>query len=190
MKTLAKAILLVCVFAVTFFTPAKIGTVLYFSLFGVMFLCVWVWFHVGYAVSEKMVRGVCSHPFSFSLQVGMVPRSGSGDLVRGRLVITPEALELYRRAEGSEKGSCVLAWRLETSQVRSLGFGKVLSRYSGLIFYLDDGDVRFVSFSAKKRKQDILKELGWSQIPQKPMDVTVGGPAADAPSFKDLPSEK
>lgn len=103
MKTLAKAILLVCVFAVTFFTPAKIGTVLYFSLFGVMFLCVWVWFHVGYAVSEKMVRGVCSHPFSFSLQVGMVPRSGSGDLVRGRLVITPEALELYRRAEGSEK---------------------------------------------------------------------------------------
>jgi hypothetical protein len=107
----------------------------------------------------------------------MVPRSGSGDLVRGRLVITPEALELYRRAEGSEKGSCVLAWRLETSQVRSLGFGKVLSRYSGLIFYLDDGDVRFVSFSAKKRKQDILKELGWSQITETD-GCDGGGPAA------------
>ncbi|MFA6775565.1 MAG: hypothetical protein WCQ66_00915 [Sphaerochaetaceae bacterium] len=189
MKTLAKTILLLCVFVVTFFTPAKIGIVPYFSLFGVMFLCVWVWFYLGYFVSQKMVRRVCPYPFSFSMSVGMVPPSGGSDVIRGRLVVTKERMELYRKEEGKNI-PCSLAWSLEASQVRSIGFGKVLSGYPGLFVYVDEGDVRFVSFFAKRKKQKILAALGWKDVPRKPMDVTVEGSAASAPSFTDLHSEK
>jgi len=189
MKTLAKAVLLISVFLVTFLTPAKLGRAVYFGLFGVMFLCVWVWFYFGYYLSEKQVRKVCSHPFAFSLSCGMVPLTGGGDLIRGRLVITEEVLELYRKGENKEE-KCVLAWSLDVRSIRSIGFGKVLSSYPGLFVYVDSGDVRFVSYKAKKQKNDIIAALGWKNIPNKPMDVTVEGEAASAPSFHDASNLK
>lgn len=177
--------MLATVFCITFVSPSAMGKPLYFAMFPWFLLWTWVFYNSTYVVSEKAVRQVRKGDFPFSLTVGMVPQIGSGDLIRGRLVITKEKLELYSK-EGRGKAPCRLSWSLDVKEIRSLGIGSVLAGRKGIIFYLDEGDVRFVSSGVKKKKEAIVSALGWSSIPQKPQDVTVSGDASSAPSFTDL----
>ncbi|MFA7117652.1 MAG: hypothetical protein WC159_02650 [Sphaerochaetaceae bacterium] len=185
MKNLSKIILLACVLVIAFVNPSAIGRLLYFGLFPIMFFMVWVYYHFSFAVSEHDVRKIKKEGFSCSFACGKIPQLGSGDLVRGRLVVTKDKLELYQRKDKgySKEEPCSLAWSLSTSEIRSFGVGQVLSIRPGVIFYLDEGDVRFVHYQAKREKERIRKALGWDKIPSQPQEVEVFADAAQAPSF-------
>lgn len=185
MKTLLKIILLGITLVIVFVSPAQIGIVGFYSLFPLLFLLVYFFYIVSYAVSEEDVRKVRIEPFSFSLFCGMVPLIGDGDLTRGRLVITDKKVALYKRIDRhrTKQTPCEEVWSLDVSEIRSLGVGKVLSSRSGLIFYLDEGSVHFVTSKAKKQKSAIIKALGWEKAPAVPQEVEVFAEAASAPSF-------
>ena len=185
MKTLLKVLLLGITLVIVFVSPTQIGRVGFYSLFPLMFLLVYFFYIISYAVSEEDVRKVRTEPFSFSLFCGMVPLIGDGDLTRGRLVITADKVTLYKRIERhrTKQTPCEAVWSLDVSEIRSLGVGKVLASRTGLIFYLDESSVHFVTSKAKKQKPAILKALGWEQSPAIPQDVEVFAEAASAPFF-------
>jgi hypothetical protein len=187
MKHVAQFMMLASVFVIAFINPSALGKPLYYSLFPLLFFWVWVFYQTSYVVSEKKVRKVRKEDFSCSFNCGMVPQVGSGDLRRGRLVVTKEGLDLYTLLEKPEKGvPCERSWHLDIKEIRSFGIGSVLANRPGVIFYLDEGDVRFVHYGAKKEKDAITKALGWDEIPKKPENVTVSDEAASAPSFTEV----
>ncbi len=177
MQLLIKTALLGLTFVLVFINPDYLGKPVYYGLFPLLFVLVWVFYHISYSVSQKVVRTVCPFPFSYSLFCAMVPLQGDGDLVRGRLVITPANVVLYQR--GKTLGSCKEAWSIETRKIRNFTLGKVLSVRNGITFQTDEYQVSFVSAKAKKQKEQIQKALGWDS-------PRVEGKGSSAPSFSSL----
>jgi hypothetical protein len=185
MNTLIKGCLLALTLVIVFFSPAKVGYVLYYALFPLLFLLVYLFYRVSYWVSEKDVRKVRSEPSTLSFFCAMVPSLGEGDLTRGRLVIDHQQLVLYKKTDKgrTKKIPCKPVWNLAVSDLQSIGFGPVLSVRKGLILYVGENSYRFVYTGAKKHKKAITQALGWKDIPQTPQPVEVFSEAASAPSF-------
>ncbi|AEV30246.1 hypothetical protein SpiGrapes_2485 [Sphaerochaeta pleomorpha str. Grapes] len=185
MKTIIKACLLALTLVIVFFSPAKIGVVLYYSLFPLLFVLVYLFYLISYGVSEKDVQKVRNEPYTLSFFCGMVPPLGEGDLIRGRLVIDHKQLVLYKRSDTawSKDVPCKPVWNLDVSELSSIGVGPVLSVRKGLVFYVGENSFRFVYAKAKKQKSKIVEALGWSENPQVPQGVEVFSEAANAPSF-------
>jgi Ca2+/Na+ antiporter len=198
MKTIIKAVLLALTLVIVFFSPAKLGVVLYYSLFPFLFVLVYLYYRISYGVSEKDVQKVRSEPYNLTLFCGMVPPLGEGDLIRGRLVIDNKQIVLYKRLDKdySKATPCKPVWNLAVSELSSIGVGPVLSVRKGLVFYVGENSFRFVYAKAKKQKNRIIEALGWSENPQIPQGVQVFSDAASAPSFskavehKDTEKEK
>ena len=185
MKTLLKLLLLGLTLVVVFISPAYIGIVAYYMIFPLLFFLVFLFYRISYWVSESDVGKVRQDEFDFSLFCGKVPLSGDGDLLRGRLVITEQDLKLYQRVQKgrTKKTPCEEVWSLDVSSVRSLGFGKASGARKGLILYLDEGSVSFLSRKALKQKEAVIEALGWDENPLIPQVVEVSGEASEAPSF-------
>ena len=120
----------------------------------------------------RMCRKSVKRSIPFSLFCGKIPPSGDGDLIRGRLVITEDTVKLYQRLQKgrTKKTPCEEVWSLEVSDIRSLALGKVLGMRKGLILYLDEGSVSFLSGKAVKQKEAIIEALGWDNVPPHPPD--------------------
>lgn len=185
MKTLLKLLLLGLTLVVVFISPTYIGIVAYYMIFPLLFFLVFLFYRISYWVSESDVGKVRQDEFDFSLFCGKVPLSGDGDLLRGRLVITEQDLKLYQRVQKgrTKKTPCEEVWSLDVSSVRSLGFGKASGARKGLILYLDEGSVSFLSRKALKQKEAVIEALGWDENPLIPQVVEVSGEASEAPSF-------
>ena len=185
MKTIIKACLLALTLVIVFFSPAKIGVALYYSLFPLLFVLVYFFYLISYGVSEKDVQKVRSEPYTLSFFCAMVPPLGEGDLIRGRLVIDHKQLVLYKRSDTarSKDAPCKPVWNLDVSELSSIGVGPVLSVRKGLVLYVGENAHRFVYAKAKKQKNRIVEALGWSNNPQTPQGVSVYSEAANAPSF-------
>ncbi|WP_320129567.1 hypothetical protein [uncultured Sphaerochaeta sp.] len=185
MKTIVKGLLLAITLVIVFYSPAKIGNVLYYTLFPLMFVLVYIFYIISYGVSEKDVKKVRDEPFALSFFCGMVPPLGEGDLVRGRLVIDGKKVVLYKRSDKDWKRNapCKPVWSLEVPDLKSIGVGPVLSVRKGIVLYQEESSARFVYFKAKKQKATIIKALGWSETPHIPQPVEVYSEAASAPSF-------
>lgn len=188
MKTLLKVLLLGLTLVVVFISPSYIGIVAYYMIFPLLFLLVFLFYVLSYWVSEADVRKVRTDGYNLSLFCGKVPPSGDGDLTRGRLVISASEVTLYQRMQKNRTRAkpAMEVWSLPVSEIRSLGVGKVLGIRKGLILYLDEGSVSFLSGKAVKLKEDILKAIGWDDIPIIPQIVEVSGDASDAPTFTEL----
>ncbi|MFA6688284.1 MAG: hypothetical protein ACOX6K_00115 [Sphaerochaetaceae bacterium] len=193
MKALIK-FLIVATFAVVIFFPQnQIGLVLYWSLFGVLGLLVVAFYFSSYWVSTDDVKAVRSGPVGFSLFVGKLPVITEDDLIRGRLVIDRTNLVLYQRTDGKERTKghhCKEVWSLSVDALASIGTGAVLPARKGLILYLEDGgEVKFACRAAIKRKQDIIKALGWDDAPELSpgfgATVDVEGSATQRKSFSE-----
>ena len=188
MKILLKLLLLGLTLVVVFISPSYIGIVAYYMIFPLLFFLVFLYYIVSYWVSEKDVQKVRKVGYNLSLFCGKVPPSGDGDLLRGRLVFTESQVTLYQRMQKGRKRQppCEEVWSLDVSEIRSLGVGKVFGMRKGLILYLDDGSVSFLSGKAVKQKEAIIKAIGWDENPIIPQIVEVSGDASDAPSFTEL----
>lgn len=181
MKILLKFLLLALTLVVVFVSPIRIGIVAYYSIFPLLFFLVFLFYVVSYWVSDSDVQKVRQEGYEYSLYCGKLPPSGEGDLLRGRLVITDQEVKLYQRVQKgrTKKTPCTEVWSLDVPSIRSLGFGKVLGVRKGLIFYLDEESVSFLSRKASKQKEAIINALGWEENHA----VQVSGDASEAPSF-------
>ena len=187
MKILLKLLLLSLTLVVVFISPSYIGIVAYYLIFPLLFLLVFFYYIVSYWVSEADIQKVRKEGYTLSLFCGKVPFGGDGDLTRGRLVFTEDAVTLYQRLQKgrTRKKPAEEVWSLEVSEIRSLGVGKVIGMRKGLILYLDEGSVSFLSGKAVKQKEAIIEALGWDEVPLIPQVVEVSGDAFQAPSFTD-----
>jgi len=185
MKILLKLLLLGLTLVVVFISPSYIGIVTYYMIFPLLFILVFLYYIVSYWVSEKDVQKIRKEGYPFSLFCGKVPSSGDDDLIRGRLVINERTVKLYQRLQKGRKSQtpCEEVWSLDVSEIRSLAVGKVIGIRKGLILYLDEGSVSFLSGKAVKQKEAIIKALGWDDIPIIPQMVEVSGDASEAASF-------
>lgn len=188
MKILLKMLLLGLTLVVVFISPSYIGIVAYYMIFPLLFLLVFLYYVVSYWVSEKDMQKVRKEGYNLSLFCGKVPPSGDGDLLRGRLAIGEDELKLYQRLQKgrTRQTPCEEVWSLDVSEIRSMGVGKVFGMRRGLILYLDEGSVSFLSGKAAKQKEAIIKALGWADVPVIPQMVEVSGDASEAPSFTEL----
>ena len=185
MKTLLKLMLLGLTLVVVFISPSYIGIVAYYMIFPLLFFLVFLFYIISYWVSETDVQKVRDDGYTFSLFCGKEPQIGDGDLTRGRLVFAEENVKLYQRVQKgrTKKIPAQEVWSLDVSEIRSLGVGKVSGMRKGLILYLDEGSVSFLSGKAVKQKEAIIAALGWDEVPVIPQVVEVSGDASEAPSF-------
>ncbi len=192
MKILLKFLLLALTLVVVFISPVRIGIVAYYMIFPLLFFLVFLFYIISYWVSDSDVQKVRQEGYEYSLYCGKLPPSGEGDLLRGRLVITEQGVKLYQRVQKkrTKQTPCTEVWSLDVSSIRSLGFGKVLGARKGLIFYLDEESVSFLSRKAVKQKETIIKALGWDENRTRPLLVEVSGDASEAPSFTESVQEE
>lgn len=181
MQALIKLILLALTFFLVFINPSYIGKGLYYALFPLLFLLVWLFYRITYYVSEKEVRKATDETFHYSLFCAMVPPLGEGDLLRGRLIVTKDAVVLYRR-DGSNPVK--ESYRLSIADIEGFSIGKVLSVRSGITFKAKgQSEAKFVVSRAHTKKEALTAALGWSRPHG---NIEVGEEASGAPSFKDL----
>ncbi len=192
MKILLKLLLLGLTLVVVFISPAYIGIVAYYMIFPLLFFLVFLYYIVSYWVSEKDVQKVRKERYNLSLFCGKMPPSGDGDLLRGRLVFTESEVALYQRLQKrrTRKTPCEEVWSLDISEIRSLAVGKVLGMRKGLILYLDEGSVSFLSGKVVKQKEAIIEAIGWDEIPIIPQIIEVSGDASEAPFFTEMDQSK
>lgn len=161
MKTLLK-VLLLALFAIVVFMPTRGITLwVYWSLFVVMFLVLLLYYRISYWVS---MREVPAESVLFSVFAGKVPPMSSEDLVRGRLVVTPDKIALYQLSGKHSPVKVKEVWSIPTSSVTGFSIGRVVGLRDGLILSLEeDQEARFAIFFMKRRKEALTKALGWHE---------------------------
>ncbi len=158
-------LLLLALFALIIFMPAEqFPRWMYWSLFILLFGVLYLYYRISYWVPLSAVQRVVAQPLSFSLFVGKVPPMNSEDLVRGRLVITESAVQLYQmsRKKGQEH-QAKLVWQVAVEEIKRFSVGRVIGLRNGITFHLSDGDeAKFVASFARRHKQELIQALGWN----------------------------
>lgn len=163
MKTIVKILIILDFAAVVFLPSVYMSRPVLIPMFVVMVgLVVLYWFAM-FWVSRKDADKVIGKEPDFDIFAGKIPTDPSADLTRGRLCIADGKVKLLQRTDGKERkeAPCKEVWAIPTSEITSLGFGKVLPARKGLIIYMGDDEVKFTCSKIAKRKDDLYRALGW-----------------------------
>ena len=163
MKNLLK-VLLLAIFAIIVFMPAnKLPPWLYWSLFFLMFGVLYLFYRYSYWVTEKSIE--IEDEIKYSTFCGLVPPMASEDLVRGRLIVTPEEVALYQKSERRGDPSRVKkVWSISIEEIEQISTGKVVGFRKGITFTLaGERDAKFTISQMKKKRDLIIEALGWSE---------------------------
>ncbi len=159
MKTIVKILIILDFAAVVFLPSVYMSRPVLIPMFAVMVgLVVLYWFAM-FWVSRKDADKVIGKTPDFDIFAGKIPTDPSADLTRGRLCIVDGTVKLLQRTDGKQR--CKEVWAIPTSEITSLGFGKVLSARKGLIIYMGDDEVKFTCSKIAERKDDLYHALGW-----------------------------
>lgn len=132
-------------------------------MFVVMAGCVAFYWFAMFWVSRKDVVKVTGKEPDFEIFAGKIPSDPQADLTRGRLCIMDERLVLFQRTDDKIRKTepCKEVWSIPTKDIKSLGFGKVLSMRKGLVIYFNDDEVSFTCSKIVKDREPLYKALGW-----------------------------
>lgn len=164
MKTIVKILMILDFAAVVFLPSVYMTRSLLIPMFAVMAgLVVLYWFAM-FWVGRKDALKVLGKTPDFDIFAGKVPTDPSADLTRGRLCIEDGRIVLLQRTDGKERKTapCKEVWSMQTNEITSLGFGKVLPARKGLILYMGDDEIQFTCSGISKRKDGLYKALGWN----------------------------
>jgi hypothetical protein len=175
MLNIVKALLLISVLLIIFIPNTATGQILYFVVFLAAMGLVYLYWRLSYWVSDsdvKSIRKTDTEPL-LSIFAAKVPSMTSDDLLRGRLIITEDSIELYQLPKKKRKDSpaCEKTWSLPKSQVESFGFGKVVGARKGFIIYTNDDQISFTSLPLYKHRERLFTAMGW---PYTPPEKTTG----------------
>ena len=98
MLNIVKALLLISVLLIIFIPNTATGQILYFVVFLAAMGLVYLYWRLSYWVSDsdvKSIRKTDTEPL-LSIFAAKVPSMTSDDLLRGRLIITEDSIELYQ----------------------------------------------------------------------------------------------
>lgn len=163
MNILIKILILLDFAAVVFIPEVYMSRAVLIPMFVSMIALVIIYWFTMYWVSKKKALQVLGKEPQFDIFVGKIPTDPTADLIRGRLCISDGIISLIQKTEGKEKKTTPfkIVWTMETKDITSLGFGKVLSVRKGLILYMDKDDVRFTCSNIGKHKDALYSALGW-----------------------------
>lgn len=150
------------ILAVIIFVPIQ-NRVLYWSLFPLMFLCVYLYHIMEEVVPVKAVVKMLGSDSFFSLKCGLVKVSGDkAELRKGLFVIYSGTVLFYVR--DNWKGGAKLELTVPVEAIESYTMCKVDDYHPGLLLTLNGGDeVKFTSRKFAAAEASIRSALGWPE---------------------------
>ena len=164
MKTIVRILMLLEFAAIIFVPGIYLSRPLLLLMFLSMALLVVLYWFVMFWVSRRDAESVLGHAIENDFFAGKIPADTTADLSRGRMCRDGNRLVLLKRTDGNARKDhkCEIVWSVDTDDIKSVGFGKVLPARTGFILYLEDDEIKFTSRKVAKNKNLLYKAIGWN----------------------------